>query len=122
MFLNYYSTLRVQWCLDFRILIININIIIFTLYISKKKLSLILCLNLFGFSSSLHSFGKWFQIFGPIYEALFSPIFVDFNGSLNLYLELRVLRGFSIKEYISAICQSILDSFPGILTPQYANL
>ena len=27
--------------------------------------------------------------YGPIYEALFSPIFVDFKGSFNLYLELQ---------------------------------
>ena len=53
--------------------------------IFEKKVFLILCLNLFGFSSNLHSFGKLFQIFGPIYEALFNPIFVDFKGSFNFW-------------------------------------
>ena len=49
-----------------------------------KKVSLTLCLNLLGFSSKLvHSFGKLFQIFAPIYEALFSPIFVNSKGSFN---------------------------------------
>ena len=40
----------------------------FSRCIFVKKISLILCLNLFRFSSNLHLFGKLFQNFGPIYE------------------------------------------------------
>ena len=67
----------------------------------SKNWSLILCLNLFEISSILHSFGKLFQTFGPMYEILFWPIFVDLNGCFILYSDLRVVRGFSIREYIS---------------------
>ena len=44
-----------------------------------------------------------FQIFGPIYEILFCPIFANFRGSINMYIEARVSRWCSIKEKATGI-------------------
>ena len=53
-----------------------------------KKLSLILCLNVFGFLADFKSDGRLFHIFGQRYDKRFCPEVLSPNGNSNLNLDL----------------------------------